>query len=490
MEEIHTSFLDGNQTDIEYEEYYLNKSNIIYKIIVGKNKNNIFIKNKKYLLDFNNKELSLLINTTFNTMDIAYEYIINLFEENNVFIEKIIKNKEMKLKLKIDKERDRELILTYNNENKNNLIINEIIQLKNEINLLKDENKTLKNELNKLKKSEDNNNPKDLKLVSSVINDSYDHYGLNNAFIVFKTISEIFYIIYSTKNKSFICYNLNVNKKEKEINNYHNNIITNFRHFFDKEEKRDLIMSISADDNNIRLWNINNWECITNITNINNGGVLDSSCFLKENNKNYIITSNYNSEAGKSEQIKVFNFKGQLIKTINDSKDKTFFIDSYYDHILCKNYIITGNYSYLKSYDFSNNKVYHKYLDSKNIYNHFHFILVINKNKIKLIDGCDDGIIRIWNFHSGLLINKIESGKGLFKIFSLCLWNNNYIFFGSEDTIRLIELTNELIIKEFKGHNGFVNNIIKIIHPKYGESLLSQNVCNSNINLWSDKFDS
>ena len=486
MEEIHKSFLDGNQTDIEYEEYYLNKSNIIYKIIVGKNKDSIFIKNKKYLLDFNNKELSLLINTTFNTMDIAYEYIINLFEENNVFIEKIIKNKEMKLKLKIDNESDKELILTYNNENKNNLIINEIIQLKNEINLLKDENKTLQNELNKLKKSEDNNNPKDLKLVSSVINDSYDHCGLNNAFIVFKTISEIFYIIYATKNKSFICYNLNVNKKEKEINNYHNNIITNFRHFFDKKEKRDLIMSISSDDNNIRLWNINNWECITNITNINNGGRLYSSCFLKENNKNYIITSNYNDEAGKSEQIKVFNFKGQLIKTINDSKDKTFFIDSYYDHILCKNYIITGNYSYLKSYDFSNNKVYHKYLDSKNIYNHFHFILVINKNKIKLIDGCDDGIIRIWNFHSGLLINKIESGKGLFKIFSLCLWNNNYIFVGSKDTIRLIELKNGLIIKEFKGHNKYVCTIIKIIHPKYGELLLSQNSLDSNINLWSN----
>ena len=488
MEEIDNNFLDGNQTDIEYEEYYLNKSNIIYKIIVGKNKDSIFIKNKKYLLDFNNKELSLLINTTFNTMDIAYEYIINLFEENNVFIEKIIKNKEMKLKLKIDNERDKELILSYNNENKNNLIINEIIQLKNEINLLKEENKTLKNELNKLKKSEDNNNPKDLKLVSSVINDSYDHYGLNNAFIVFKTINEIFYIIYSTKNKSFICYNLNVNKKEKVINNYHNNIITNFRHFFDKEEKRDLIMSISADDNNIRLWNINNLECITNITNINNGGVLDSSCFLKENNKNYIITSNYNNEAGKSEQIKVFNFKGQLIKTINDSKDKTFFIDSYYDHILCKNYIITGNYSYLKSYDFSNNKVYHQYLDNKNIYNHFHFILVINKNKIKLIDGCDDGIIRIWNFHSGLLINKIESGKGLFKIGSLCLWNNNYIFVGSKDTIRLIELKNGLIIKEFKGHNNYVCTIIKIIHPKYGELLLSQNMHDSNINLWSNKI--
>ena len=61
-------------------------------------------------------------------------------------------------------------------------------------------------------------------------------------------------------------------------------------------------------------------------------------------------------------------------------------------------------------------------------------------------------------------------------------------FVGCKDTIRLIEITNELIIKKFKGHNGFVNNIIKIIHPKYGESLLSQNYLDSNINLWSNKI--
>ena len=33
--------------NIEYEEYYLTKSNIIYKLIVGKNINSIFIKYKK-----------------------------------------------------------------------------------------------------------------------------------------------------------------------------------------------------------------------------------------------------------------------------------------------------------------------------------------------------------------------------------------------------------------------------------------------------------
>ena len=31
-------------------------------------------------------------------------------------------------------------------------------------------------------------------------------------------------------------------------------------------------MSVSRNDNNIKIWNVNNWECIQNFTNINNVG--------------------------------------------------------------------------------------------------------------------------------------------------------------------------------------------------------------------------
>ena len=41
------------------------------------------------------------------------------------------------------------------------------------------------------------------------------------------------------------------------------------------------------------------------------------------------------------------------IKEINDSYESTKFITTYYDNKKNKNYIITGNKGYLKSYDFS-----------------------------------------------------------------------------------------------------------------------------------------
>ena len=92
------------------------------------------------------------------------------------------------------------------------------------------------------------------------------------------------YLIYSNKKKVIICYDLNEQKKIKELKFNHNEYITNFRHCLVEINKRDLIMSVSMIDNNIRIWNFNNWECIQNLTNINNVGWLLSACFLKENN--------------------------------------------------------------------------------------------------------------------------------------------------------------------------------------------------------------
>ena len=109
-------------------------------------------------------------------------------------------------------------------------------------------------------------------------------------------------------------------------------------------------MSISGEDNNIRIWNINNWECILNLTNINKGGYLFSACLLNYNKNIYIITSNFNKY--NSESIKIFGLNGLKINEINNLNIITFFIDTYYDNILSKYYIITGNFNFSKSYDY------------------------------------------------------------------------------------------------------------------------------------------
>ena len=50
-------------------------------------------------------------------------------------------------------------------------------------------------------------------------------------------------------------------------------------------------MSASCFDNNIKVWDANNWDCILNLTKINKEGILLSSCFLNINNNIYVVTS-------------------------------------------------------------------------------------------------------------------------------------------------------------------------------------------------------
>ena len=242
-------------------------------------------------------------------------------------------------------------------------------------------------------------------------------------------------------------------------------------------------MSIISGENNIKLWNVNNWELILNLKNINNKGILFSGCFLNENNKNYIVSSNLNLKDN-LEPIKIFDFNGKKIKEINDSKDRTFFIDSFYDKNLNKNYIITSSENYIKSYDYNNNKIYHKYYENENGI-HQVFIIQVNEELIKLIENCKDGNIRIWNFHTGLLVKKIKINKN--GLIDACLWNNIFMLVGCDDkSIKLVDLKNGIVINFFTEQNELVVSIKKIHHPQYGECLISQGY-DDKIKLWINK---
>jgi hypothetical protein len=97
-------------------------------------------------------------------------------------------------------------------------------------------------------------------------------------------------------------------------------------------------MSISSDDNNLKLWDASNWQCIINIKNVNQDGILFSGSFLENKNQNLIITSNLNWN-NNPEPIKIFDFNAKKIKEIENSGESTIFIDSYYNHNSSKKYI-------------------------------------------------------------------------------------------------------------------------------------------------------
>ena len=485
---------------IEYEEYYLIKENIILKIFIIKLENKIIIQYKNYSIQFHIRELSKLIQLNINSINEAYEYIINLFDNFKIYIKEIINNKTIKLAI-LNEEKEFNLIYNKGNKytiidelsNYYNKLIVDINNLKKEIDEMKINNKTinLKKHINyKISKeiyfninSNLENNPFYIQFSKDLISNSYSHYALDNTFCIFKSIINIIYIIYATKKKSIISYNFVSGQKIAEIKKAHNEYITNFRHFLDKNNERDLIISIASDENNIKLWDVYNWNCLCDIKNINLKGNLHSGCFLNDNNNNYIITSNDNYS--NSESIKIYDFNGNKIKEINNSNNRTFFIDTYFDNQLSKIFIITGNYSFVVSYDYKENIIFHKYFDKDNIpEDHDSIIIINNENIVKMIESSEDGNIRIWNFHSGILLNKIIASEH--KLYGIYLWNNDFLFAACDDmTIKIINLKKEIIINNLMINNTIIN-IKKFFHPIYGNCLITQDWRN-HIKLWINK---
>ena len=454
---------------LDYKHYFLIYQNKPYKILISKKGNYISISHINYEIKLNNINLSKLSNLAMNSINETYNFVINIFEQKKVYIDEIKKNETIKLILNKE-ETKLEIILKYTkNINKNNNIF-----------------------YNKNKNKKFDRDPKNLSYFCDLPICPYTTLDFVNSFTAFTSVYDILYLIFNDYEKSIIAYNLDNKKIIIEIKNAHNSYINNLKHYFDKVNKRDLIISISFVDTNIKLWNVNDWSCIINIQNIYFNSKIISACLIFDNNDSFIISSNFNYYFI-PEKCKVFDFKGNKIEEIidtNNMNDNIHFIDSYYDKNLNKNYIITCNQGYIKSYDFKLHEIYHIYYDNENK-NSIHPFAIIHKKEeiVKLIDSCYDGYIRIRNFHSGQLLNKIKVTSNNYKLYGLCLWDDDNIVVGCENySTIIIDINTEQIIRELIKHNEKVTTIKKINHPKFGKCLVTQGCYYDGIKLWINRY--
>ena len=438
------------------KEYTLTKDDKYHKILIEHNDYKIIITNRQYQLIIDNlNEFHKSNLYEFKSFYDLYLFIIDLFEKNKALIFSI-SNNFMNIILNIFEEKI-ELNLPFNN------LIPDYI-----------------------------NFPKNLTY------DAFTYYNYTNTFLVFNSVNNNrLYLVFTTQYKSIKILDIVDKVLVLEIKNTteDNKQITNFRHFYGEYNKRDLVMFIIGIKNCIKIWDAYNWECILTIKDIYKEGNIYSSLLINDNiNHNiYIIASNCTLFKD-SQPLKIFDLKGNFIKEIPNSKSKTFFLDIFDDIKNSKKYIISVNKEFIMSFDYEKNSLYKKYSDkpkeNKKInYDGYFYSSVINifdDNIVQLIVSGDDGFLRIWDFHRGNIIKKIETDKNC--IYSLCLWNESYLFCASEDaTIKLIDLNAGVIINELKSHMKMVCTIKKIIHPYFGECLISQGFRKDQILIWRNK---
>ena len=472
------------------EDFSIQQDGIIYKIVLKELEDIINIKNNKYELDLNLNDFNSKTKKDFTSLNDCYKFLVSQFQDNNITIKMLLNTKYLIFSY-YDQETNQDIDFKLIYEEKNEE--SSLSELAKNYNVLYSAYQNLKEEVEELKKNSLSKKEllkasKNITFSSDVINNSFAGYSYEDSFIVFKSIDDITQLVYATKEKTIIAYDLEKKRNIASRFKAHKNFITNFKYIFDEENNKDVVISLSKKDNNIKIWNANSWEMISEIINVNKNNFLYSACFLQNDNDIFIITSNgKNLQSYQTNEIfenmKLYNLKGEFIKEINETNDSTYFIDSYYDDNLSKIFIVTGNYNYVKSYDFDNNKLYHKYFENNN---GIHPSVIINKigEKIKLIESCEDGNIRIWGFHSGQLIRKINTENN--NLYGICLWNENFIFVGCKDqSIKLIELKNGLLIKNLKGHNGRIISFKKMVLQNNQECLLSQGL-DGTIKLWTN----
>ena len=250
-------------------------------------------------------------------------------------------------------------------------------------------NININNNMNKIKKIF-NFTFQNVPSSKDITTDSYSNLILDNTFCLFKSINDLLCIVYSNEEKTLIFKDIN-SKILMEKPKAHKKSITNIRHH--SSTKYDYILTISASDNNIKIWNFEDQTIIFE-KDFYDKGLIYSACFLFYPKEKCIIISYYNQykNAGKEKDIQVFNFKkNKLIKTIKAESDKTYFIDTFYEINSNTNFIITGNEGYICSYDFNINELYEKYLDTdEKIHQTIYKIVIINNindnDTINLID--------------------------------------------------------------------------------------------------------
>ena len=367
-------------------------------------------------------------------------------------------------------------------------------------------------------KSNELQSPRDLTVFKKIIQEE------NNNFIVFKSINDLVLIVFlHIKHSSIIAYNLIDNKKIFEIKNANLINMNELKHYLDKNNKRDLVASIIMRDNIIKIWNLNNLECILNIdyrnmtppaANIINYGPeyrnLNSICFINNNNNINIIASSINIP--QNQLIHIYNLRGEKIKEINNNKIRNYFVDTFYDNKFSKNYIIISTNADIRAIDYNNNKIIKHYTPVneepikvtyyKNIEINraFHFddnhvirdvrysegplYILVKKcgNITKLFAGMKENTVKIWNFHSTQLLNEINISKSRIK--GICLWDEENLLVGTGSGLKLVDLNKNKLDKNYVDIANIARMDMCTI-PKYGKCLITSDY--KEMKLWINK---
>ena len=267
---------------------------------------------------------------------------------------------------------------------------------------------------------------------------------------------------------------------------WHKNLILSVRHFFHSKNNFDYLLSI---DENLKIcvWDLTNNFKLKFIIEINySQNISDALIIIEDNNINeYILTSTYGINNDNYSKLYSFNNNGKFDKNIElTNLNKTNYLIKWYN-IKDNNdlYIIELCYKKIYIYKFDDFNVNFTLKQILHESNNCNGCLIKKNNTDYLWTTSYNGYINIFDLDNKQYISNIYNGYNRYCYSSFIKWNENYLIIAINHNIKIIDINTKKIINIININNN--NDIFskKILHPYYGESLLTIE-SNSAIKLW------
>ena len=313
--------------------------------------------------------------------------------------------------------------------------------------------------------------------------------GINNTFCCFKTHNDILYLIYSNEKNSIIIFDIDRNTKVTVIIKAHDKFIYNLRHHLFEKEQKDLLLSIS-EKNDLKIWNIDNCECILCLPNKYN-----NACFMNLGKKILYIAASFNSNFRFNKNVDIYNIGGKQIQSIAQYNRVVERMESFFNEKNGCNYLIIGHENSLNFFNFTKNmhcKTFslfentNEYINSR-INFKLYSIIKFNRNICCSFYG---GIICVFDFPNFDYLYRIKLTKK--DLFDILFIDGNYLVASNDGNLKLIDIINQERKPNINSTQDKINYFItikKISHPKHGEILLAQRLNNSKIQMYTIKYE-
>jgi hypothetical protein len=322
--------------------------------------------------------------------------------------------------------------------------------------------------------------PLRLKFKKDITDKLQKNYTIDGLFCAFTTYEGISYVAWGNPNYTLEIYDLMLNKIIKSIVGFNSHIYIT-RHFFNKFSKKDYLLTTTL-LKSCRIFDCKDFSNILTLKDCHNStymysGLLIFDALSPENP--FVVTSAPN------ENLKVWDFEKNLVRSIDAKKDYTYFLNVWYDNRNNENniYIINANGKDVKIYNYRSGKLLKTFNSLQPNIWHMSACVRIFEDIPCLFVSDGNGNFNVWDIDNGTCRKTVNSKGCCMR--GICIWNDEIaIVAGSDKCVKIINYKNQIVEGQIDGHNNVVCTVEKIVHPIYGESIITGSI-DGKIKLYS-----